>query len=88
MTTSMIPQVMRIEHEVEADILNMYFGTMAVNAYVHYIDDHFATLHDPDTDEVVGFHVEGWTALNERAVKEAKERRAYIAKLSEQDGES
>lgn len=81
----MIPQVMRVDHEVEADILNMYFGTTAVNAYVHYYDEYFGTLHDPDTDEVVGFHVEGWSLLNELMVKDAKERRAYIAKLNERD---
>lgn len=74
----MIPQVARIQHEVEADIINIYFGTLAVAAYVHYYDEFWGTLHDMNTDEIVGIHIEGWTHFNAKIIESVIARKAEI----------
>lgn len=66
----------RVTYDEIADMLLVRFNDKG--GYVHYHDEHFATIHDEETDEVVGLHIEGWSILKAEAVKDAKERRAYI----------
>lgn len=83
----MIPQIARIDHEVEADIVNIYFGTLAVAAFVHYHDEHWGTLHDMDTNELVGIHIEGWTNFNAKTLESVLARKAEIEAWDKQQKE-
>lgn len=67
---------MRVTYDEVADMLFIRFNDKG--GYIHYHDEHFATIHDEETDEVVGLHIEGWSILKSEAVSDAKERRAYI----------
>ena len=66
----------KVSYDEIADMLFVRFNDKG--GYVHYHNEHFATVHDEDTDEVVGLHIEGWSFLKAESVKDAKERRAYI----------
>ena len=66
----------QVTYDELADMLLIRFND--TGGYVHYHDEHFATVHDEETDEVVGLHIEGWSILKAESVKDAKERRAYI----------
>lgn len=59
-----------------ADMLVIRFDDR--DGYVHYFNEHIGTIHDEETDEVVGLQIDAWSILKAEMTADAKEVRAYI----------
>jgi hypothetical protein len=65
-----------ITYDETADMLVIRFDDR--DGYVHYLNDHVGTIHDEQTDAVVGIQIDAWSILKAEMVADAKEMRAYV----------